>query len=174
MEIGGDTGIGRKLMKHYQSSYHCVHRYYWGSEMVWNTPQGCASKGVRELGYLSSNPCSSLVDSCSWGVSSPALPACPACRLRMLLQPEQGLIQGLQWEAARRNGEWGVNMSGTLTGCVVALNYITCTLWYPMFVLSVCRYTYTCVCSTHIHIYVHTYIWVYKCLCEWKETKKCK
>lgn len=96
MEIGGDTGIGRKLMKHYQSSYHCVHRYYWGSEMVWNTPQGCASKGVRELGYLSSNPCSSLVDSCSWGVSSPALPACPACRLRMLLQPEQGLIQGLQ------------------------------------------------------------------------------
>lgn len=106
MEIGGDTGMGRKLMK-----YHCVYRYYWDSEMVWNTPQGCASKGVRELGYLSSNPCSSLVDSCSWGVSSPALLACPACRLRTLLQPEQGPIQGLQWEAARRNGEheWDTN-----------------------------------------------------------------
>lgn len=55
------------------------------SETVWNPPRE-VPRGGEGAGVDIPQPCLSLVEGCSWALSSPALS--PACGLRVPLQPQ--------------------------------------------------------------------------------------
>lgn len=135
---------------HDQSHCRCGHWSYRGLRNSGEPPPREVPPGGEGAGVDIPRSCLPLVEGCSWALSSPALS--PACGLRVPLQPQWGLISGLQWEAARRDDEWGVHMSGTLKGSSVVLNGLLYdSLCVRVYLVSVCVWTYTC---TYKHIYL--------------------